>query len=452
MGHLDGASMPLFETTRVLVSHQIARTLVYVLCLATFGVSSHASDTLTLDKKARLFQIDLVERFLQEGQLRVRRRLPTTEHPYVTYNMSDTAYMTGLYCATSTWRYLATGDPEAAAQARSAAAALTHLVAVTGVPGLLARASVESDAPWFDDGVWRQTPNGQHRWRGEVSSDQVDALVFGLFVYGHNLADSGERASIGRTVGAIVDAILANGRRIVGYDGQPTRWGHYELDYVTNREPMNALLLLQMVRVAQALTGDPRYEREYRQLVEIGYARIGEAARSDGPPLDTNHSDDVLVALALYPLLELEQDDATRAHYLEAARRWFRGTGYPGIDVEANPFATFLYQHWTGDTDAAEYGLTTLRQLPLDMKWNPDTIATYADRFGFTFTADPLRPNRGDGPLPITQRGRTWSFLVHNPYQVGGNRLEPAPFETNGLDFLLSYWFGRSHGMIETND
>ena len=359
-----------------MLSYRRVGIFVYVLSLAAFAVSAHANDNLTLAKKARVFQIDLVERFLREGQLRVRRRLPTTEHPYVTYNMSDTAYMTGLYCAASTWRYLATGDPEAAAQAHSAAAALTHLVSVTGVPGLLARASVATNAPWFDDGVWRQTPNGRRRWRGEVSSDQVDALVFGLFVYGHNLANSDERASVGRTVGAIVDAILGNGRRIIGYDGQPTRWGHYELDYVTNREPMNALLLLQMVRVAQVLTGDPRYEREYQELVNIGYARIGEAARPDTPPLDTNHSDDVLIALALYPLLELERDETTRTHYLEAARRWFRGGRYPGIDVEANPFATFLYQHWTGDNDRAEYGLNTLRQLPLDMKWNPDTIAT----------------------------------------------------------------------------
>ena len=125
--------MPLPESKRVLSSHGSTTTLVCVVFLAAFGASAHASDNLTLAEKARLFQIDLVERFLQEGQLRVRRRLPTTERPYVTYNMSDTAYLTGLYCATSTWRYLATGDPEAAAQARSAADALSHLVAVTGV-------------------------------------------------------------------------------------------------------------------------------------------------------------------------------------------------------------------------------------------------------------------------------------------------------------------------------
>ena len=428
-----------------------------IACVVTVAVSvvtaiASARDNLTLAEKAHVFGVDLAERFIQDGQVRVRRRLPSSEHPYVTYNMSDTAYMTGLHCATQTWRYLATGDSMAAVQARAAAAALTHLVSVTGSPGLLSRGSVPRDAPWFDDGVWRDTADGRYRWRGGVSSDQVDALMFGLFVYGRDLADAAQREAIGRTAGAIVDAIASNGYRIVGYDGQPTRWGHYELDYVTNEEPMNALLLLQMVKVAHALTDDPRYDREYRRLVDLGYARIGEGARFDEPPLDANHSDDVLIALALYPLLELERDEAIRAHYLEAARRWFRGGAYPGVDVEANPFATFLYQHWTGEAERLDAAVDTLRQLPFDMKWNPDTIAAYADRFGFAFSADPVRPSNRPGPLPVGQRGRTWSFLVHNPYRVGGDRREPAPFETNGLDYLLSYWFGRSHGSVGADD
>ena len=429
-------------------SFRVARFVGFALSVSIAGAVAIASDNLTLAKKAHVFGVDLAERFLDGGQVRVRRRLPSTEHPYVTYNMSDTTYMTGIYSATETWRYLATGDPVAAAHARAAGTALSHLVSVTGVPGLLARASVPIDAPWFDDGVWRETADGRYRWRGNVSSDQVDALMFGLFVYGLNLADAAERAAAGRTVGAVVDAVVGNDYRIIGYDGQPTRWGHYELDYVTSHEPMNALLLLQMVKVAHALTGDPRYDREYRRLVDVGYARIGEGARLDEPPLDANHSDDVLLALALYPLLELEHDEAIRAHYLEAARRWFRGGAHPGIDVEANPFATFLYQHWTSEGERREAALDTLRQVPFDMKWNPDTIAAYAGRFGFAFDADAVEPWDGSGPLPVGQRGRTWSFLVHNPYRVGGDRLEPAPFETNGLDFLLSYWFGRSHGMV----
>ncbi len=422
---------------------------VAAAAVCTAAVCLHASDDLSLAAKARLFDVDLAERFLAaDGQVRVRRRLPTPQRPYVTYNMSDTAYMTGLYCAAQTWRHLATGDPEAARRARAASGALRHLVAVTGRRGLLARASAPVDEPWFDDGRWWSSADGSRRWRGNVSSDQVDAMMFGLFVYGIGLADAGERRAIGEVVSEVVDAIVADGLRIVGYDGQPTRWGRYDPEYVADEEPMNALLMLQMVKVAQALTGLPRFDREYARLLRMGYARIGEGARLDRPPREANHSDDVLIALALYPLLELEADAAVRAHYERAAQRWFHGGVHPGIDVEANPLATFLHRHWTGDRSYDPAALDTLRHVPLDMKWNADTIAAYGRRFGFSFTADPVVPRAGDGPLPIAQRGRTWSFLVHNPYRTGGDRFAMAPFETNGLDYLLSYWFGRAHGMI----
>ena len=422
----------------------------WILIFFSFGHGSVAvaSDDLSLPLKAELFGTDLSERFLDDGQVRVRRRLPTEAQPYVTYNMSDTAYMTGIYCATETWRYMSTGEPTAAVNARAAANALVHLITVTGVPGLLARASVSTDQRWFDDGTWYETSDGRYRWRGNVSSDQIDAMVFGLFVYGTHLASASERLRLGSALGAVVDAVIDNGYRVIGYDGRPTRWGHYELDYVTDEEPMNALLLLQMVKVAHALTEATRYDREYARLLGKGYARIGEGARLDEPPLEANHSDDVLIALALYPLLELETNASVRESYLRAASRWFRGGAFPGIDVEANPLATFLYQHWTGEDDQRAAAVETLRGVPLDMKWNANTISGYVERFGVRFEADPVEPRSGTGPLPIGQRGRIWSFLVQNPYQPGGDRLTSSPFETNGLDFLVSYWFGRAHGIV----
>ena len=429
-----------------------AGLIAAVACTAVVPVPALASDDLSLAEKARLFDVDLAERFLAaDGQVRVRRRLPTADQPFVTYNMSDTAYMTGLYCAAQAWRYLATGDPEAAGRARASSRALRHLVAVTGRRGLLARASAPIDEPWFDDGTWRLSDDGGRRWRGNVSSDQVDAMMFGLFVYGTQIADARERRALGATVAEVVDAIVEDGLRIIGYDGRPTRWGRYEPAYVAGEEPMNALLMLQMLKVAQALTGLPRFGREYARLIEMGYARIGEGARLDRPPREANHSDDVLIALALYPLLELERDPVVRGHYERAAQRWFHGGAHPGIDVEANPLATFLHRHWTGDRSYDAAALDTLRRVPLDMKWNADTIAAYALRFGFSFEADPVLPHDADGPLPIAQRGRTWSFLVHNPYRVGGDRFAVFPFETNGLDYLIGYWFGRAHGMIRAD-
>ncbi len=306
--------------------------------------------------------------------------------------------------------------------------------------------------PWFDDGIWRESLDGRYRWRGNVSSDQVVGVIFGYYVYFARVADTADRALLAEKVRQLVGRILDDDLRIIGYDGKVTTWGHYEPSYVVNREPMNALLLLQMVKIAQVVTGDARFDREYRRLTdegELNYARIAENARLDVPPLEANHSDDMLIALALYSLLELEQQPTIKPYLLEAARRWFYGVTHPGGAVEANPFASFLWHHWTGETDHDSAAFDTLRNMPLDMKWNPDTIERYARRFGFSLEPEASSPEPAPGkPLPIDRRGRTWSFLVHNPYRAGVARATPAPFETNGMDYLVSYWFGRAHGMV----
>ena len=290
---------------------------VLVLLLSGMTVLSAARDNLTLAAKARLFDVDIVERFLHEGQLATRRRLPMPERPFVTYNMPDNAYMTGIYCAAQSWRFAATGEPEAARLARSAFLALNHLLEVSGRPGLLARAAVPIGRPWFDDGIWRESLDGRYRWRGNVSSDQVVGVIFGYYVYFARVADTADRALLAEKVRQLVGRILDDDLRIIGYDGKVTTWGHYEPSYVVNREPMNALLLLQMVKIAQVVTGDARFDREYRRLTdegELNDARIAENARLDVPPLEANHSDDMLIALALYSLLELEQQPTIKPY------------------------------------------------------------------------------------------------------------------------------------------
>ena len=44
-----------------------------------------ASDSLSLAEKAHLLEVDLAERFLESGQVRVRRRLPSAEYPFITF-------------------------------------------------------------------------------------------------------------------------------------------------------------------------------------------------------------------------------------------------------------------------------------------------------------------------------------------------------------------------------
>jgi len=268
------------------------------------------------------------------------------------------------------------------------------------------------------------------------------------------VADPDDKTVLARNVGDIVGAILDDDLRIIGYDGQPTAWGKYFPTYVRDFEHMNALLLLQHVKVAHHVTEDERFAREYRRLAyDMGYADIAVTARAMGDPTRrgaVNHSDDVLLFLAYYPLLRYETDPDLRAKYLASLRRTWEGDGsLPGVKPEANPLYAFLANAFLNDDSGTAAGIQTLRWFPFDMKWNRDTIAQYQTQFGFAFDPRPVSPALGPGqPIPLDRRQKTWSAWVADPYAEAGDRTADSLVVYNGHDYLIAYWLGRYHSLI----
>jgi hypothetical protein len=344
-----------------------------------------------------------------------------------------------------------THDPQDRAEARSIVDALHLLCNVSGQPGLLARAAWPKDRPKADDGGWHESPDGLHLWRDDVSSDQMTGVYYGFFV-AHELAATDEdKARIAADVAALTDHLIEHEWRIVDVDGETTQWGRYWPEYVRTIEPMNAMLLLQHLKVAAHITGEARFTDAYQRLGnDEGYFDLAVKARRSIAPRRINHSDDVLIFLGYYPLLSIEQDPAIRTKYIESLRRTWNGNGeHPGVAPEANPFFAFIGRKFLGEEVDVEPAVNTLRWFPLDMKWNRDTIADYEHQFGFTFDPLPQSPQPEEGaPVPIDRRGRDWSTLVQNPYRSGIRTLD-QPVEFNGHDYLAAYWLGRYTGFLE---
>jgi len=159
----------------------------------------------------------------------------------------------------------------------------------------------------------------------------------------------------------------------------------------------------------------------------------------------------VLLFLAYYPLLRLEQDPQLRALYLESLKRaWEGADGQPGVKPEANPFYAFTAHAFLDDASGDAAAILTLAWFPFDMKWNRDTIAQYEQRFGFTSVSasGSLPPAKGE-PIPIDRRVKTWSAWVQDPYHHGGDRSTDTATEYNGHDYLLGYWLGRYHDYVD---
>ena len=423
--------------------------LLSVFALAAVGSfgGAMAQEALTLAKKAALFEHDIRERFLFDGQIACKLKVPTEQRPFVAYNMPDNAYMTGIYLASLSMKYAVTKAPADREAAAASIRALNLLCTVSGKKGLLARAAWPLDKPFEDDGVWRESPDGKHKWRGDVSSDQMDGVIYGYTVAYDLVANEEEKKEIAKNVADLVGTLLDNDLKIIGFDGKPTRWGNYTPLYVKTAEPMNALILLQHLKAAIHVTGDERFEREYRRLaVDDGYAKA--AVRARRMLFSINYSDDVLLFLAYPPLLKYETDPALRELYVKSLRRTWEGAGKrPGVKAQANPFYAFIAHDLLGDDSGVAAGIDVLKWFPLDMKWNSETVAGYEKEFDFTFDPVPVKPVPEPGEsFPFDRRAKTWSAWADSPRQ--GDRTADTLMEYNGHDYLVAYWLGRYLGLI----
>lgn len=418
------------------------------------GQLSKETDTAgpSLSRIAELLETDMVERFLLEGQVPPKRRPPSDTVPFVSYNMPDNAYMTGMYLASQTYRWDATHDDEAKKRAREACDALHTLLTVTGKPGLVARAFMPWEMPYQDDGQWHRSVDERYRWRDDVSSDQMDGYMYGCSVYAETLATPDEIERMAADCVAICDHIESHGMHIEDVGGEPTEWGHYEPDYVKRREPMNALLWLQHLKVAAQLSGDPKQEARYRRYaLDEGYAKIATANRlAGGPGLSggVNHSDSVLIFLAYEPLLRLEKDEALRAMYLESL-----ALSWQSVRNVGNPLFTYIHAAATGKPDPAalRFSELNLSRFTFDIHWNRETWEAYGKRFKLDLTPRTQSPKPRPGQvIPYDWRAKTWSLLVHSPYTTLAEAI-PRPdagMEYTGLHWTIGYWLGRSLGYL----
>jgi len=458
---------------------------------------------LTLRKKAELFEHDLFSRFSLEGQILCKLKNPTPDSPFVSYNMPDDAYMTGMMAAVFSFKYAVTGDPKDKRTVSLLLRGLDRLCRVSGKKGLLARAWWPLDNPNFMEGGhdWRINEEEGIRWNGDVSTDQMDGVFFG-FCYAYKLAaDEADKALIARCVSELMDALIENGLRIIDSDGEMTVWGNYTVEHLIAGEHLHGLLLLQHLKIAEYVTGDAKYGALYREIaLEDQLAGYTPAAWLPVPPPFSNHSDNVMHIMELLPLLELEKDPALHAIYLQGMRVLSRGysgeditlpngmtpyelmehrfrtadIGIPdamkdfavnavkgfwagdpikhGIRVTGTPIYNFAFMKHFGENEdgVPVTAIETLRLFPLRTKMNPDTIEKYEKQFDFTYDPTPRSPEpEEEMPIPVDRRRKDWSAWVQNPYtEPWDGKPDDEVWEFNGHDYLFGYWLGRMYGYV----
>jgi hypothetical protein len=434
------------------------------------GVSCLRRQLMTLAQKAAHYHSICAARHLRPPGLveKCRLRVPGDPATYEPQDDDNEGGYTAVYMAMESFRYAVTKDPSALANARRAFNALRFLQTVTETPGLVARTVIPADWPrmhdpneeiadvqWAEEHAadprnkrvavrWRKSADGRWLWKGDTSSDEITAHLFGCFFYHELAADAPERARVREQVCRLVDYLADNGFVLKDTDGSPTRWGVWAPERL-NHDPdwameagVNSVELLSFLKLAHHLSGQAKYQTHYeRLLLEHNYqANVMRAKNLD--PAWRTHIDDELLAFAWPALLTLEKDPALRRLYRQALDKW-----HDAVKDDHQPFFEFLFAGLTGRRGNLARSLEFLRDQPLDLaRWTVDN----SRREDLKLVRRPeLEHLQTDRLLPPSERGvpRT----DENPWRAvqgdGGGT------ESDGVFWLLPYWMGRYYGLIQ---
>jgi len=351
---------------------------------------------------------------------------------------------TQMYIAAEAFRYKVTGEADARANARQGFEAMMRLEEITGISGFHARSFIkigEDIQP--NDGEWRDTPDGKWRWKGDTSSDEIVGHYFGYAVYYDLVADEAEKLKIRGVVTRMTDHILNNNYQLIDVDGKRTRWGWWAPEDIwadPDETGLRALHLLSHLRVAHHITGNPRFEQAYNELITKHRYHLLTRNQKINYPGHVNHSDDELAFLSYYPLLNYETDPKLREVYVQSLDR-----AWQVERPERNPLWNFIYAVGgrVKEFDRSE-AVRTLQEIPMDqISWTVTNshrldapMDTLADRF-----------NRAQALIVLPYDELPMSKWNGNPYRLdGGNG---GRSEGDGVYFLLPYWMGRYHKLID---
>jgi len=348
-------------------------------------------------------------------------------------------------------KYAVTGDPVAKHEADEAFEAMRWLQTITGTDGFFARSIWAVGVDQGEIAVrgsgglpakWYEAGEGRWQWKGDTSSDEVNAHFFAVSLFHDLVASEAQQKHASDHLASIAKHIIDNGWILRDMDGKATRWGRWDPEYLFQpygyeSRGLNGMEAQSYVWTAHALSGDPIYKQGLAQLLEWNYHRFTPRQKVTFPPENVVHWDDELAFRAMHPLLTYCDDPALRPLYLRALQRHWEV-----LRMQKLPFFNFMYGGLTGNDCEAAQGVEHLRE------WSLDTIShSYRNSHRSDLTVEPgytpyIGGTRGLSPRNLACNWGSRSTIKYD----GGNQGRTV---TPPVGWLEDYWLGRYYGMIE---
>ncbi len=396
-----------------------------------------------LATKALAFERALDERHVSpEGLLLYRVDLRSIEMDMRrgTYpDLADGATFTGLLAAAACGRATFESGPareSALAHAGRALAGIELLMAVTGSPGLLARAARRAPAPEGAPERRRWSRGGpgyeEYSFRGNVSMDQyANGLLPAVGLCAEHFP-ARARALIVASAGHL----LEHDMQLTDPDGRPTRFGDLSASSGFGFNSLAQLTGYGVFALAAALDPDPRWERQRDRLRDDDRV-VARAQRTNLRVFGITNTSNDLMAWNLYrvlvPLLR-SSDDPALADLLRSLKRTWRR-------VRGDGNAYFTLVHCKLEPDDCDAPLLAAARAQLDaFPLNKRKIAPPADLAEVPKRLFPGRKWRRQARdvVPMQLRPVSSFEWKSSPYRL---HYSVAPdVEYTGLDFLVAYW------------
>lgn len=358
------------------------------------GVSAIKKRMMTLKDKEKNFYSQLMKKHIREpwtcGILRLE--IPGDTASWRNSDDDNDGEYTSGYLAMESFRYAVTKDEDARIKARKAFDFLRYLQTVTGTEGFFARCIVPVSWTKVNDPNrtytekqlaeelvkdprykpveqrWRKSADGKWLWKGDTSSDEMDGHIMGYFFYYEYAADETEKILIRDHVKKIIDQLIRTNYNLIDIDGKPTRWSIWSPDQL-NRDPdwvsersINSLELLTYLKFAGHLTGDQKYELEYRRLIDKeDYLKNISNLNKKNPAWQV-YFDRTLEGYLFPILLKYEKDPKLKTFYNQLIEEWM------AIQPSGeNLINNLSYAIATGKKINVQQTIDFLKDTPLDL-------------------------------------------------------------------------------------
>lgn len=271
--------------------------------------------------------------------------------------------------------------------------------------------------------------------------------------------------------------IAENGYAHTDAGGQPTSWARMTREYYLNRDcegyqdgPLGTMILLQLFKVAHHVTGNERWNEEYRKLaleepyryadfISEHYERYENSIKyflhDDTLSSETmfpmvvktmNYSDTRMAAVAYYTISQLEDDPELLEKYRKGADCWWRLEKY-GRDVEWSLVYQLMYpdreQYDAFGRPCKDVLAWQLSRFPISQREMMIDNTTRSD----AYEEDEMLWYRNTEtmiPYAVAMDERGGMGTDFFKAKQGSNR----KILKGAYNMIMPYWIGRYHGLI----